>query len=176
AAEETLRHAEQLMAKSAPVPPFHASAYHRSRLLFDLAGLERAGTAARRRWRARARRSARGALRSAARVAFRRTEVLRLAGRFRWLTGERRAALRLLRASLECGRALGARPEIARTCEEMGRCLLEMGGPTAAAADGLDAQHYLASARSLYEELALPSGLFPTGGSEKSLTDRNVNN
>jgi len=58
----------------------------------------------------------------------------------------------------------------------MGRCLLEMGGPTAAAADGLDAQHYLASARSLCEELALPSGLFPTGGSEKSLTDRNVNN
>ena len=42
AAEIALGLAEDLMASSAPVPPFHASAYHRSRLLFDVAGLEQA--------------------------------------------------------------------------------------------------------------------------------------
>ena len=40
----TLGLAAELMASSAPVPPFHASAYHRSRLLLDVAGLERAAT------------------------------------------------------------------------------------------------------------------------------------
>jgi class 3 adenylate cyclase/tetratricopeptide (TPR) repeat protein len=159
AAQETLRHAGELMASSAPVPPFHASAYHRSRLLFDVAQLERAGTGAppaeRRRLRAQARRSARGALRSAGRVAWRRTEVLRLAGQLRALAGDRHGALRLFRRSLEAGRALGARPETARTCEALGRLLRETGGREGT----LDAVGWFAHARETYRALDLAGDL-----------------
>jgi len=162
AAEQTLGHAAELMASSAPVPPFHASAYHRSRLLFDVSGLERAETmeaGQRRRWRARTRKSARAAMRSAARVAWRRTEVFRLAGRYRWLAGDRRAAVRLFQRSLEAGQALDARPEIARTYEELGLRLLEGGKAIGAVHEDLDARSCLARARETYRALGLAGDL-----------------
>jgi len=162
AAEQTLRHAAELMASSAPVPPFHASAYHRSRLLFDVSELERAETmdaGQRRRWRARTRKSARAAMRSAGRVAWRRTEVFRLAGRYRWLAGDRRAAMRLFLRSLEAGHALGARPEVARTYEELGLRLLEGGEAFSAEHEDLDARRCLGRARETYRALGLAGDL-----------------
>ncbi len=162
AAEQTLGHAAELMTSSAPVPPFHASAYHRSRLLLDVSGLERAQTlepGQRRRWHARARGSARAALRSAGRVAWRRTEVLRLVGRYRWLTGDRRAAMRLFLRSLEAGQRLGARPEIARTYEELGRRLLERSDAPNALPAGLDAGRCFERARETYQALGLAGDL-----------------
>ncbi len=127
AAEETLRRAAEVVARSSPVPPFHVSSYQRSRFLLDVARLEEAiagsDGAARRRWRRQARRSGGAARRSAAKVAWRRTEVLRLAGRLHALLGHHRRALRLLERSAEIGERLGARPETARTYTEAGRTL-----------------------------------------------------
>ncbi len=162
AAEQTLAHAAELMASSAPVPPFHASSYHRSLLLLDLAALEHAESAGGRRrrdLRTRARKSARAAMRSAGRVAWRRTEVLRLAGRLRWLTGDRRAAMRLYLRSLEAGESLGARPEIARTYEELGIRLREGGGAHRAVPGDLDASRCFERARETYQALALSGDL-----------------
>jgi len=161
AADETLRHAAELMASSAPVPPFHASAYHRSQLLLDVSGLERAWEAGQPgHWRDRARRSARAALRSAGRVAWRRTEVMRLAGRQRWVSGNRRAAMRLFLRSLETGQALGARPETARTYEELGFRLMKDGGNAPRSGLGnLDARGCLERARETYRALDLAADI-----------------
>lgn len=162
AAEHTLGLSAELMASSAPVPPFHSSAHHRSQLLLDVSGLERAASldaGERRRWRARARKSARSALRSAGRVAWRRTEVLRLAARHRWLIGDRRAAMRLIMRSLEAGKALGAEPEIARTYEELGLCLHAGASVRTAPGEDLDAKRCFELARATYRSLGLAADL-----------------
>jgi tetratricopeptide (TPR) repeat protein len=155
AAEEALAVASEVVARSSPVPPFHASAYHRSRLLLDLARLESAaGTPSEWHWKRRARRSARRALRSAGRVAWRRTEVLRLVGRLHQLSGNPRRALRWLERSVAVGEALGARPETARTYAEIGRVLRTSRDPQAGFR-GLGAEGWLARAREESEALRL---------------------
>ncbi len=159
AAEATVGHGAEIVTRLSPVPPFHASAHHRSRLLLDLARLdaaERAGDAqARALWRRRLRKSAGPALRAAAKVAFRRTEVLRLAGRHQDLVGHRRRALRFFEQSLACGERLGARPETARTWAEIGRVLGRDGGRVR----GLDADACRARAREAFEALGLAHDL-----------------
>jgi len=160
AAEETLRHAATVVARSSPVPPFHASSYHRSRLLLDLTQLEHAGTdrAKRRVWARRARKSMRAALGSAAKVAWRRPEVLRLAGRYHWLVGRPARARRLFDRSAEVGERLGARPETARTYAEVGRLLCLRARPDERFR-GLDGPACLARARAIFEELDLGGDL-----------------
>ncbi len=160
AAEETLRHAATVVARSSPVPPFHASSYHRSRLLLDLAHLEHDGTerATRRVWARRARKSVRAALRSATKVAWRRTEVLRLAARHHWLLGHRAHAHRFFDRSADIGERLGARPETARTYAEAGRFLCERAQPDERFR-GLDGAACMARARAIFEQLGLAGDL-----------------
>jgi hypothetical protein len=74
------------------------------------------------------------------------------------MTGDRRAAMRLMQRSLDAGRALGARPEIARTYEALGRLLLE--GPVVGTApEDLDALRCFEHARTTYRSLALTADL-----------------
>lgn len=159
AAEETLGRCAEIMVRSAPVPPFHGSAYHRTRLLVDVVRLEAAvaagDEAAVKRWRAQARKSARTAQGSAAKVAWRRTEVLRLAARYRGLIGQHRRARRLFQRSLEYGEKLGARPELARTWATVGHWLGRDGGTLR----GLDGAAYVARARAAFEDLGLQTDL-----------------
>jgi tetratricopeptide (TPR) repeat protein len=148
AAERTLARSAELMARCAPMPPFHASAHHRSRLALDVARLEAGDRVDR-----RVRQSAAAARRSAAKVAWRRTEVARLLGRLHWLRGRHRNALHQYRRSVEFGARLGARPELARTYAELGARLGE------GLADGLraapDRQECLRRARQLFADLGL---------------------
>jgi tetratricopeptide (TPR) repeat protein len=159
AAEATLGHAAEVVKRSAPVPPFHGSAYHRSRLLLDVARLaaaERAGDPeARRIWRGRLRKSVGPALRSGAKVAFRRTEGLRLAGRHQTLLGNVRRARRLFERAVALGERLGARPETARTWAEIATLLSAHGGTFR----GLDADAWRARARATFEDLGLRTDL-----------------
>ena len=158
AAEETLRRAAEVVARSSPVPPFHVSSYHRSRFLLDVARLaaavESGDRAAVREWTRRARPSARAALRSASKVAWRRTEVLRLAARYHALRGRRRRAQHLLDRSAALGERLGAVPETARTYAEAAR-LLRAGGRGDERFRGLDAAACAARARAAFELLEL---------------------
>jgi tetratricopeptide (TPR) repeat protein len=159
AAEATLVHAAEVVARSSPVPPFHGSAFHRSRLLLDLVRLEAAelasDAAARRHWRRQARKHVRAALRSAAKVAWRRTEVLRLAGRHHRLLGHPRRARRFLERAVAWGERLGMRPEIARAYEEASRLL----GTSGKRFRGLDAAGCRAKAREMFEELGFRADL-----------------
>jgi hypothetical protein len=155
AAEATLARCAEIMVRSAPVPPFHGSAYHRSRLLLDVVRLEAAvrnGDASEtQRWRRQGRKSLRAALGSAAQVAWKQTEVLRLAGRYHALVGKSRRARRLFERSIEWGEKLGARPEAARTWAAVG-AFLGANGDTLL---GLDGKAWVARARDAFEELGL---------------------
>jgi tetratricopeptide (TPR) repeat protein len=140
------------------IPPFQLSNYQRSRLLLDVAELEaarEAGDEARARGaRRRGRSSGREALRLAHKCVLRKTEVLRLLGRYHWLAGNEAQARRWWRRSLAEGRQLGARPETARACLAVARYLGERGGPDASL-DGRTAADYLQEARATFEELDL---------------------
>lgn len=122
-AGRTLTEAEALTAKCAPVPPFHASFYLRSRLLFDVSRLQAAldagdrdGAIAARRAAAR---SARMALRNAARVSLARSEILQLAARAAWLSGRRRTAWRLYERSARAAELQALRPATRRLFAEV---------------------------------------------------------
>lgn len=122
-AEVTLDKAAELVKRVGLTPPFHLSAYRRSRLLFDVAKFEGAIGADQRKevlaWRRRAARSARAATGIAKWVASRRPAVYRLAGRSAWLAGQRRRAAHWWTESLRAARALGMQPELGRTHQEL---------------------------------------------------------
>jgi len=159
AAEATLVRAAEIVTRSSPVPPFHVSSYHRSRALLDVARLAAAVAAGddaeRRRRTKQARKSVRTALGSAAKVAWRRTEVLRIAGRREELAGSPRRALRFYEQSIAWGEKLGAQPEVARTWAAVGR-MLEGGGTRFRGHDGPGCR---ARARATFEALGLRTDL-----------------
>ncbi len=131
-AEATLERAERLVREAGRVLPYHLSSFLRSRYLLDVHRLEAAAGDSPRSDRTerarRARRSRKAALASAARVAWRRPEVLRTAGTHAWLLGHRRKARARWGESLDWARRLGMRPDQARTQVEMGRRLLARAG------------------------------------------------
>jgi class 3 adenylate cyclase/tetratricopeptide (TPR) repeat protein len=118
-AEETMRRAEEVFRRSAPVPPFHASSYHASRVYVALARLESgesgAGRRARAAMRRSARREARSALRASRKVAWWRPEVERLCARVARQLGARRRSWAHLERSIREAERLGARVEAARS-------------------------------------------------------------
>ncbi len=124
-AEATLARAERILAQNPRVLPYHLSNYLRTRQILDVHALEtacREGAGALRRAAAkRARASRTRALRAAAKVAWRRPEVLRSAGSEAWILGRTRAAQRSWDESLAWARRLGMRAEEARTLCEIGR-------------------------------------------------------
>jgi hypothetical protein len=157
AARESLAAGEARIRAAGLVTPFHRSFWAAPRFELDVHELEaaaRAGDrAAARRADRSARRSRRGALRVASKVAARRTEILRFAASHDWLRGRWQPALRGYARAVEAGRALGALPELARTCAELARRLAEERGP--GALDGRDAAAWRAEARELFVELGL---------------------
>jgi tetratricopeptide (TPR) repeat protein len=159
AAEATLARAEEVVGRCSPVPPFHGSAYHRSQLLLAVARLENTKGSItvdeRRTWQRRARRDLKNALRSASKVAWRRTEVYRLAARCHWLLRGPARAQRLLERSLAAGEKLDAQPEMARTWATAGRLLAAHGGRFR----GLDTDGCRARARQTFEDLGLRTDL-----------------
>jgi hypothetical protein len=106
----------------------------------------------------------RAALGSAAKVAWRRTEVLRLAGRCHWLLGHVGHALRFFDRSADVGERLGARPETARTYADAGRLLCER-ARSGERFRGLDGAACMARARETFEQLGLGGDLERMAGS-----------
>jgi hypothetical protein len=130
--------------------PYHLSFFHTARYLFDVAALEAGGAP-----RGPLRRSRSKALGTAAKVASRRPQVYRLAGREAWLRGRRAAASRWWARALAEAERLGARPELARTLHEIAiRLSPEQAGP-----DGRTGAQCLAAAEALYRELRLARDL-----------------
>jgi class 3 adenylate cyclase len=131
--------------------PYHVSFFHTARYAFDVARLEAGAAPSRRALRA----SRRRALGSVSKVASRRAQVYRLAGREAWLGRRRGAARRWWERSLAEAERLGARPEAARTLHEIAVRLPpgERGVGERTAADCLD------TAAAMYRELHLAHDL-----------------
>jgi hypothetical protein len=157
-AAAALGDAERLIATLAHVPPFHRSSYVLGWLLYDLTALEEAVVEGRHGGRRsldrRARRSARAAVKNAARVASERTETYKLAGRLDWLSGKTSRALRWWARSIAEGERLGARPELARAYAEVGQRLSSSEGQHLTL-NGLDAAAYLDKAGRLFSDMGL---------------------
>jgi class 3 adenylate cyclase len=157
-ATETFARADALRKRLGPVPGYHLIMLLVSRFLADLNALEtaaRAGDRGGRRAAARrARRSGRAAVRVARSVAYEKMEVYRLMGRLAWLLGKRERAVRWWERSLRAGTRMGARPELARTCFEIGRRLTEAGEADREVV-GMRPAGYLERAERLCAELGL---------------------
>jgi class 3 adenylate cyclase/tetratricopeptide (TPR) repeat protein len=155
----TLARAERIVRRLRLVPPYHLTGYLTNRFLLDLTALEACLAGDRAGWRVlarRARRSGRRAVRTAARVPVERTETYRLAGRLAWLLGRHDRALAWWARSIDAGRQLGARPELARTCMEVGQ---RLAGDPSRTLRGMDAPAYQEEARRLFVELELTQDL-----------------
>jgi tetratricopeptide (TPR) repeat protein len=159
AAAAALNRARETGARSTVLAPWHESTYQRARLLFDVTALEACSRssdpAAWRAARRAATRSAGRAVRVAAKVAKERVAIYRLVGRVAWLLGKEKRALAWWTRALSVGEHLGARPELARTCAEVGRRLGAPGTRHTTLA-GTDAAAYRARAASLFAEIGLP--------------------
>ena len=137
--------------------PYHLSFLHTARYLFDVATLEGSGEPPR-----SLRRSRSKALGAVAKVASRRAQVYRLAGREAWLRGRKALARRWWGRSLAEAERLGQRPELARTLHEIAiRLPPEQRGP-----GGRSGAESLAAAEALYRELRLDRDLERLHGRE----------
>jgi len=83
-----------------------------------------------------------------------RTEALRLMGKYYWLIGKQRRAIKWWNKSIQEGERLGARPELSRTYMEVGKRLLEPHSKYKEL-NGLGAEEYLNKARTMFEEMDL---------------------
>jgi hypothetical protein len=93
--------------------------------------------------------SSRQATRTAGSVAKERIETYRLAGRLWWIIGKRSRAARWWRRCLDEAERMGARPELARACVEIGRRI------GVAELSGISGTEYVARGRQLFVELGL---------------------
>jgi class 3 adenylate cyclase len=157
-AEISLGRAAEIVKEVGSPIPYHLSGYRVARLHADVNDLEAACGCGDRREQKRllkkSRASARAALRIVPKVSYRGPEVLRLVGRRAWLAGRPAEAVRHWERSLNAARALGMRPELARTHHEVGLRLAES-SDSPRGLDDRDPAACREAARGLYAELGL---------------------
>jgi len=94
------------------------------------------------------------ALRNSRKAAGDRTEIFKLIGRYYWLVGKQKNALKYWNRSIDEGKHLGARLELSRTYFEIGKSL---DGPKSKHKElnGISAEGYLKKARKMFQEMDL---------------------
>ena len=154
-ARATVERGESLLAEAGRAAPYHASSVRSARQLVDVALLAEArGGAGERQARRRLARSRSASLATAAKVAWRRPEAMRLAARESWLLGRQNQAFEEWGRAVDCCTRLGARPELGRALAEAGRALAESGAPGATVA-GRGPDDCLREAGAIFDELEL---------------------
>ncbi len=156
-AEESLRNLEKIKAEINIVPYF-LSTFYLCRVRFDLQELEdaiwngdkpHAGRAGK-----SALKTARKLVRNSWRIAADITESYRLMGRYYWLVGNQKKALKAWKRGIKEGERLGARLELSRLYGEVGRRLSEKTSHDQEL-NGLRARGYLKKAKAMFEEMDL---------------------
>jgi len=151
AAQDAMRRADIIVARSGRLAPFYVGAYWTSRLACTLARWEQTGEVAP---RDEAQRCAQRAVATSARICRERPEALRLAARLEWQRGKRTRAIKTWRHAIAEANRMGARPELGRICMDVGRHLSER-GDTTTTIDGLNARAWLQRAQEVFSELEL---------------------
>ena len=157
-AKDALSQAKELLAKIGTVPPLYIGTYLMGQFLYDLHLLENAlfsnNSSGISKYRRKARKSGKRALRNSGKYRPDRVEVFKLIGRYYWLVGRQGKAVKWWGKSIKFGEQTGARIQLARTYMEIGTRLLEeksrfseLGGSTSV--------ELLGKARALFEEMGL---------------------
>jgi tetratricopeptide (TPR) repeat protein/pterin-4a-carbinolamine dehydratase len=157
-AKNSLVQAKALIDYEKKIVPSYRSSLLISQFLFDLYMLEENLSTNDKtkiiRFRKKARRSGKAAVKNSMKFAGDRTEAFKLTGVYYWLIGNQKKALEWWNKSLTVGEQLGARPELARTYMEVGKRLREQKSKHEQL-NGIPAGEYLEKARVLFKEMEL---------------------
>jgi hypothetical protein len=127
-AEKSLAQAKEIISQETRITPWQISSFHLSQFLYDIYHLEKSieegDQSKTKELRKKAQNSGKTAKKTAAKYAPNQTETFRLMGIYYWLLGKQKKSFTWLNKSMKVGGQLGARPEFARTCMEMGKRLL----------------------------------------------------
>ena len=158
AATALIARAESTISGCGRLPPYCLARYQTGRFINDMNILRKAlssGHPARvRECRRKTRRSGRRAVASARCYAPSRTLILKLTGDYRWLVSQPDKAMKSWHRAIAEGERMGARPDLARTCFEVGRRLRDPLSPCRKL-DGIDAEGYLDKAEGMFAEMGL---------------------
>jgi len=156
--EGTFSHIKEISKKQAFVPPMVKEPYLWSRFSLDIRLFEESILSNNKsnfsKYRKQACKSGKKLLQNSKKFAVRRTGALRLIGRYDWLIGNQKRAVKFWKRAIAEGERLGARPEIARTYMEIGKRFLE-GNSRYNKMNGISANEYLEKARSMFQEMDL---------------------
>lgn len=157
-AKECLMRATKLQLKDELKIPHFMSSKLLGRFLLDIHQLEEIvlsiGRSRNRKYRKIAQNSGKEAMRNLSKYACNKTEIFRLKGIYFWLLGEQNKAVAWWKESINAGKDLGDRVELARTYMEIGRRFLEKKS-NVRELYGLSSENYLDEARKVFEELNL---------------------
>ncbi len=153
-AEKFLLDAEKIKLEA--MLPFYLVEIHLSRFMLDVRKLQKTqnhSTILQKKGK-EALQSGKKAAKVTKRARYNSVELYRYMGLYYWQTHKRNKAFKYWGRSIENGRAMGARPELARTYLEVGRHLLDEKGEKKTFS-GLGAEDYLDMARKLFEDMDL---------------------
>ena len=157
-AEDSLTQAEQIRLKQTFWPPFYISSSLLAQFLLDLQMLEDAiGGDSRSlvsEYTKAALKSGKAAVKNSGKFAAHRTWNYQLMGKYYWLIGNQRKALKWFDKSIKEGERLGARPDLSRTYMEVGRRLLEPKSKYKEL-NGITATDYLEKAETMFKDMDL---------------------
>ena len=158
AAKSSLTHSEQIRRTQTFWPAWYAGSTLLAQFMLDLQLLEDAiGSNSRELIPVTAKaalKSGRKAVKNSAAFAAYRAENYRWMGVYYWLVGKQRKALKWFDRSLEEGRRLGARPDLARTYMEVGKRLMQPDSRYREL-NGIIATEYLDDAEELFRVMDL---------------------
>jgi len=161
-ADESLSQAKVIYDRQKLIMPVFAAHYLTSLLLFNIHRLEQAvhsgDSLNLAPFRKQAYPSGKAAVRNSRKYAPYRTKIFKLMGRYYWLIGKQRKALKWWVRTIQEGKRLGARPDLARTYFEVGKSLMEPQSKYREL-NGLSAQEYFEKAEKLFREMDLTRDL-----------------
>jgi hypothetical protein len=157
-AKESLAQAKELISKQELMPTCFITTCLLGNFFYDVRLLEEATLSGDKSNAAKhikkACKSRKGATKNFSKYAVRRTAFIRLMGILCWLRGNQNRAIMWWERSIEEGRQLGARPDLARTYMEIGKRFLEEKSKYKEL-NGISTKEYLEKARAMFQEMDL---------------------
>jgi len=162
AAAELIVWAEEMVAGCGRLPPYCIARYRMGRFINDLSALKKVTGLGRfadvRILKKRAWSSGRVALENVRKYAPSGTSVFKLMGDYYWLVEKQGKAMKCWSRAIADGERMGARPDLSRTCFEIGKRMLDPGSRYKKL-NGITADGYLEKAEIMFAEMGLERDL-----------------
>lgn len=162
AAAGLISRAEDMIAVCGRLPPYCIARYRTGRFINDMSVLRKVTGSGRsadvQMLKKRARQSGGKALENVRKYAPSSTFTYKLMGDYFWLVEKQGKAMKYWSRAIVVGERMGARPDLSRTCFEVGKRMLDPGSRYRKL-NGIDANGYLEKAVTLFEEMGLERDL-----------------